>query len=179
MKKTIPILLILSLLILFSNITNNGEILQESAIRVDDGCIYISDEYIALSESISNIDTDIHYTQSHKILQLVNEARTENGLPELTWSKDLAMAASIRAEESSELWSHTRPDGSDWWTVNSEIMYGENLAKGYILAEMAFIGWMNSPTHKANILDKNFKTLGVYIYQDANGVWYWAQEFGY
>ena len=38
---------------------------------------------------------------------------------------------------------------------------------------------MNSPTHKANIMDGGYKTVGIAVFQDDGGNWYWAQEFGY
>lgn len=40
-------------------------------------------------------------------------------------------------------------------------------------------GWMNSDGHRANILNKNYKNIGVGYYQDANGVNYWVQLFTY
>ena len=38
---------------------------------------------------------------------------------------------------------------------------------------------MNSPTHAANIMDSGYKTVGIAVFQAADGNWYWAQEFGY
>ena len=40
-------------------------------------------------------------------------------------------------------------------------------------------GWMNSQGHRANILNKNYTTIGVGYYQNANGVGYWVQLFTY
>jgi uncharacterized protein YkwD len=55
---------------------------------------------------------------------------------------------------------------------------GENIA-GNSTNKAAVDAWMNSPTHRANIMDGSFVTVGMAIYQTDNGSWYWAQEFGY
>lgn len=60
----------------------------------------------------------------------INDIRIENGLLPLEWDPDLYETAKTRAAEASISWSHTRPDGSHW-SVMSEELHGENLAKGY------------------------------------------------
>lgn len=111
-------------------------------------------------------------TEEYELFILINDARAANGLPPLSWSGGLADAAYVRAGEAVDCFSHTRPDGSDWWTVNPSIMYGENLAQGQTNAQWVFNDWMNSPTHRENIL-------GDYtIYGSARVGDTWAQEFG-
>ena len=110
---------------------------------------------------------------------MINAQRNGSGLPSLVWSDGLADAAAVRAQEITSVFSHTRPDGSNWWTVNSTLQYGENLAKLYQSSSSVVNAWMNSPTHRANIMDSSFVTVGMAIYQTADGSWYWAQEFGY
>ncbi len=109
---------------------------------------------------------------------LVNKERVAAGLPELSWSQGLKEAASVRAGELQTKFSHTRPDGSAWYTVNEALVYGENLAKGYNGSASVVDAWMKSPTHKANILSSQFTTIGISLVQGTDGVWYWAQEFG-
>ena len=108
-----------------------------------------------------------------------NEQRKAVGLPLYVWSDELAVAAQVRAKECVQSFSHVRPDGTTYWTVNSKIVYAENLAKNYFDAPSVVSGWMNSPTHRANVLDSTLRTLGIALYEDANGTLYWAQEFGY
>lgn len=108
----------------------------------------------------------------------VNRARVETGLPELIWSDDLAGAAQVRAQEICESFSHTRPDGNPWWTVDSELLFGENIAKGYQSADSVVTAWMESSDHKENILYSGFETIGIAVI-NVDGKWYWAQEFGY
>ena len=96
----------------------------------------------------------------------------------MDWDDSLELAAAVRASEIVSNFSHTRPNGNPWWSVNSNLMWGENLAKGFATTEGAVSGWMNSPTHKANIVDSGFNTMSVAVYR-INGVLYFAQEFGY
>lgn len=143
----------------------------------EDGIVYIEPELVSLAESLSgNADST---AAARSAFDMVNTRRQEAGLSPLTWNSGLEQAAAVRAIEASQLFSHTRPDGSDWWTVNSDLMYGENLAKGYSTADSAVQAWMDSPTHKANILDGEFKSIAITIHINNNGQWFWAQEFGY
>ena len=69
------------------------------------------------------------------MIRLVNEIRTEEGLPALTTNSSLSNAAALRAEEIVTLYSHTRPDGSSCFTALPAfgISYraaGENIAAG-------------------------------------------------
>lgn len=131
-------------------------------------------------EEVVSVQTNGSYNQSaaQEVLNICNTLRAQNGLSPLSWSGALEEAAKIRAAEASVCWSHTRPDGSQWYTVSSAT-YGENLAKNYGTAQEAVNAWMESPTHRANILDGEFTQLGVAFYITPDGKWYWAQEFAY
>ncbi|MCM1174821.1 MAG: CAP domain-containing protein [Blautia sp.] len=117
-------------------------------------------------------------TKAGEVFVQVNQARTDIGLSELIWSDELAAAAEVRAREIHRSFSHTRPDGSPWWTADSEIIYGENIAKGYQTADSVVTAWMESSEHKDNILYSGFESIGIAVYH-VDGKWYWAQEFGY
>ena len=84
----------------------------------------------------------------------------------------------VRAQECEKKFSHQRPDGTEWYTVNSQIMYGENLAHNYYNANSVVDAWMASPTHRANIETAAYTKMGVAAYKTSSGQWYWAQEFG-
>lgn len=159
-----------------------GELPEDAAARVqseeDSEFVYIDDEAIALAGELSQQNPGLAQA-AQEAFELTNQERAAAGLPALAWSNGLADAAFVRAQEIVGTFSHTRPDGSDWWTVNSSIMYGENLARGFSSASGAVQGWMNSPTHKANIMDGGYRTLGIAVFQGSDGRWYWAQEFGY
>ena len=130
----------------------------------------MSESELARADELRNMATDA--------MALVNAKRAENGLSELTWSNGLESCAMVRAQEATSKFSHTRPNGTDWYTVNSELMWGENLAKGYDSAQSVVDAWMASPTHAANILAGDFTTCSIAIYE-SNGKLYFAQEFGY
>ena len=94
-----------------------------------DGIVYIEPEMVSLADALTG--TADSQAAAKAAFDIVNAKRQEAGLSALTWNSGLEQASSVRAVEASQSFSHTRPDGSDWWTVNSNLMYGENLAKGY------------------------------------------------
>ena len=110
-------------------------------------------------------------------LAKVNEIRIANGLSAVQYSASLETTSVVRANEITTKFSHTRPDGTDWYTVNADLQYGENLAEGYNTADEVVNAWMASPTHKANILKPDFNTCAIST-TTQNGRTYWAQEFG-
>lgn len=162
-------------------VKNNGSITEQAAARRDgvpaDGIVYIEPEMVSLADALSG--TTDSQAAAKAAFDIVNARRQEAGLTTLTWNTGLEQASAVRAVEASQSFSHTRPDGSDWWTVNSNLMYGENLAKGYASADAAVKAWLDSPTHKANIMDSEFVSGAIAIHVNGNGQWFWAQEFGY
>ena len=137
--------------------------------------VWLDNEAMALADSVS--DTGLRAV-ALEANNLVNEERAEAGLDPLTWDSNLETVASVRANEISEKFSHTRPNGKQWYTVNSKIQGGENLAFGYDNAEDVIDAWMNSPTHRDNILYDEFEKCAISIYEE-NGTYYWAQQYGY
>ena len=124
------------------------------------------------------INTPVEETssQAEQVVKLVNEERTKAGLPALTVNADITTAANVRANEIKRVFSHTRPDGSSFSTALKEqgVSFrgsGENIAWGQKSPEQVMNAWMNSDGHRANILNKNFKNIGVGHYQDENGEW--------
>lgn len=121
---------------------------------------------------------------AERVIELVNEERAKAGLPALTMDENVTAAANVRAKEIKQKFSHTRPDGSSFSSVLNQHSVsfrgsGENIAWGQKTPEQVMNGWMNSDGHRANILNKNFKNIGVGYYQDENGVNHWVQLFTY
>ncbi len=111
------------------------------------------------------------------VIDAVNEQRVANGLAPLSHSTELSKAANIRAKEISVNFSHTRPDGSFWFTV-SPLALGENMVKGYNTPEEMMRAWINGESYK-EMLTKEYKTIGVGCYYDSNtDTYYWVQLFG-
>ena len=120
-------------------------------------------------------------TFAEQVLQLVNAERTKVGARPLRLSKDLMDAAVIRADEITRHFAHERPDGSDCFTLlnNRNRTLGENIAAGNATPEAVVDQWMHSPGHRANILNKDFKELGVgYCRKEGTEyTHYWIQVF--
>ena len=165
--------------VLFFGFRKDKGLVDETAVaraESDEGDIhYFDEDAVALA---GEAQTTVAMNEALATLAIVNAHRSNAGLPELVWNDSLAQAAMVRAQECMQSFSHTRPNGSAWWTVNSVIMYGENLAMNYFNANNVVAAWMASPTHMAKIVG-SFTSVGVACYQAPNGAWYWAQEFGY
>lgn len=116
------------------------------------------------------------------VVELVNAERAKAGLSPLSVHDGVAEAANKRAQEIKGTFSHTRPDGSNFSTVLTQagISYrsvGENIAYGQNSPEAVMQSWMNSSGHRANILNRDFTSIGVGHYKDASGTDYWTQLF--
>ena len=119
---------------------------------------------------------------ANDIFELTNRQRALANLPELRLRRSLTRAADLRAVEITEYFSHTRPDGRGCFTVLDlfEVTYniaGENLAMGQRSAAEAVADWMDSPSHRDNILSPGFNHIGIGVAIDSEGVIYWTQMF--
>ncbi len=104
---------------------------------------------------------------SGSLLSATNSQRTNNGKAALSLNAQLSSAAQAKANHmvANNYWSHTTPDGQEPWVFIQNAGYsynkaGENLAYGFATSSDAVAGWMNSPTHKANLLDSAFNEVG-------------------
>lgn len=116
-----------------------------------------------------------------QVAALVNAERAKYGLSALTVDTKVQQAALVRAKETAQSFSHTRPNGSSFSTALTEagVSYrtaGENIAYGQSTPQQVMNAWMNSSGHRANILNANYTTIGV-GYTVINGTAYWAQLF--
>ncbi len=109
-----------------------------------------------------------------EVVRLCNIERAKEGLPSLLVLPALQDACDIREKELEVLYSHTRPDGSKCESVlPGELPWkiaSENIAKGQTDPEMVVKGWMNSPGHRANILNDEHGYIGV-GYSSAGNCW--------
>ena len=126
-----------------------------------------------------NIKVTNDYKTAYEILELVNKERTKAGKTKLTMDKDLMETAMLRASEAVIKFSHTRPDGSAWYTAEKKDIgsMGENLAIGFGSTTRVMDAWMKSEGHRANILKDKYRTVGIGVVK-YNGSYYWAQFFG-
>ncbi|MGW6392623.1 CAP domain-containing protein [Streptomyces sp. NPDC055103] len=118
-----------------------------------------------------------------QVLSLVNAERAKAGCGPLTANATLADAAQGHSDDMAarDFFDHTNPDGDGpgervtasgypWST------YGENIAKGQSGPEQVMEAWMNSPGHRANILNCDFKEMGTGVHTEGGP--YWTQVFG-
>ena len=116
-----------------------------------------------------------------ELLAKVNAARAENGVGAVKYSAVLQSIADTRVKESVVSFGHTRPDGSHCSTavtVDYQIT-GENLIQGpseHLTADLMMETWMNSETHRHNILLSQFTDMAVGVYTE-NGTTYVSMIF--
>lgn len=121
---------------------------------------------------------------AEEVFALTNAQRQKNGLKPLKWDKSLALLAEIHCEDMIErgFFDHVNPDGEtpfdrmreydiEYWTA------GENIAAGQYSPKAVVEAWMNSETHRENILSPNFKSTGISVLKGGDYGIYWVQEF--
>ncbi|MFE1465301.1 sigma-70 family RNA polymerase sigma factor [Streptomyces sp. JHA19] len=119
-----------------------------------------------------------------QVVALVNKERAAAGCGPLAEDSLLDKSAQAHSADMAarDFFDHTNPDGADpgqritaagyrWST------YGENIAMGQQTPEAVMESWMNSPGHRANILNCSFKDIGVGVHEGPGGPW-WTQNFG-
>lgn len=116
-----------------------------------------------------------------EVIDLVNDIREQNGLKKLTYNWELSRVARYKSQDmkDNKYFSHTSPVyGSPFQMMKSfGITYrtaGENIARGQKNPKEVVNAWMNSPGHRANILNTSFTQIGVGYVSDGS---YWTQMF--
>lgn len=115
--------------------------------------------------------TDIRVEQ---LLDATNARRKEAGLDPLTLNSALSQAAAAKAADmfANNYWAHNSPLGKTPWdfVISAGYRYtlaGENLAKNFQTSSGVVDAWMNSPTHKANIVKAGYRDVGFAV---VNGI---------
>lgn len=135
-------------------------------------------------ESGNNISEEVESNQALEVLRLVNVERKKQGLNELILSHNLNGIATKKAEDmrDNNYFSHqSQRYGSPFEMLQSfGVKYssaGENIAAGQKSAQQVMTDWMNSSGHRANILNANYKELGVGYVEGGTYGTYWVQLF--
>ncbi len=133
----------------------------------------------AASNSNSNYDAF-----QKEVVRLVNKERAAAGLKPLTQKPELDKVAIAKSEDMAKnnYFSHTSPTYGSPFDMLTQfgVKYsaaGENIAYGQKTPEEVMNGWMNSPGHRANILNANFTQIGVGVAKKPNGQLVWTQTF--
>lgn len=121
-------------------------------------------------EKGSTLGQSVAISQQQLLAQTNAERQANGGLEALTLNKKLNHAAQLKAEDMfrNNYWAHVSPAGvTPWvWIHKSGYEYsyaGENLAKGFRSATTVTTAWMNSPEHRANILNSNYTDVGFAV----------------
>lgn len=131
-------------------------------------------------ESITVGAAESYVTQCEEMLKIINQKRAEAGVEKLQLYIPACSAAKIRAKELVTEFSHSRPDGKGFDRVLSACNISTNKAAENIAycsvswtSADAMEAWMNSPSHRDNILSPNYKYFGVGVVEGK----YWEQLF--
>jgi hypothetical protein len=127
-------------------------------------------------------------SEEQAVLTVINNYRQANGLGSLSLNGELNAAADWMSNDmaANDRFSHTDSLGRDPFQRMADFGYGyntwkgENLVAGVDAAQAAFDLWKGSPGHNANMLNPNFKVIGIArAYGDGTTYgWYWTTEFG-
>ncbi len=145
------------------------------------GAFAASTEMVLSPVSDNNVGAVNTAGYNVEVIRLVNKERTSRGMTELKLIPKLNRAAEIRAKEIARSFSHTRPDGRSSLTACEDeglewSAFGENIAMGYTSPKAVVDGWMNSADHRKNILNEQYRYLGVGVVE-SGGSLYWSQAF--
>ena len=121
-----------------------------------------------------------------EVVKLTNDQRVSHGCKALRVDDRLTTAARAHSADmvSQNFFSHTGSNGSTFAARETAAGYpqrgasAENIAWGYRTAKDVMTGWMNSPGHRANILNCGSVAVGVGVTYNAAGAPYWTQDFG-
>lgn len=144
---------------------------------------YILTALVKLIEVTASLGTSTLTDQISRILTLTNAERVKLGIQTLKINGVLSKLAESKSQEMAKknYFSHQSPSyGSSFDVMRthgiSYIIAGENLAID-AHADNAHLAWMNSKTHKANILNPNFTEIGIGICAKGNNSYIYTQMF--
>ncbi len=133
--------------------------------------LVISFFFKQVSTNVLGYATDISV---NKLFELTNQQREKNGLKDLKYNSELAQAAYAKAQDmfAENYWAHYSPTGKTPWDfiLASGYKYeyaGENLAKNFLFSSGVVDAWMNSPSHRENILNDHYTDVGFSV---VNGI---------
>ena len=107
---------------------------------------------------------------ANQVLEQTNRQRALASLKPLTINPKLSQAATAKAQDmfTDQYWAHIAPDGATPWVFMKNAGYtylvaGENLARDFADTNSMVQAWMDSPTHKANIMNSDYTEIGIAV----------------
>lgn len=134
--------------------------------------------FSVLSRSSGNILGFSSTITPDKVVTLTNVERAKAGVGQLQVSNLLTEAASEKARDmfTDQYWAHYSPSGKTPWDFMKNVGYrytiaGENLARDFLEPEDMVNAWMNSPSHRENIVNPRYSEIGIAVVDGVlNGV---------
>jgi uncharacterized protein (TIGR03437 family) len=137
---------------------------------------------------VAHAQTPTLDANEQEFLKLINDYRTTNGVTALKVSISLTNASRWKSNDmgAKNYFGHNDLDGRDPFQrmiafgYNYNTWLGENIAAGFSDASSTFTQWKNSPGHDRNMLDPNFKVVGIgrTVYPGTRYINYWTTDFG-
>lgn len=129
--------------------------------------LHVFQNYSAQLGYVLGFASDITVDQT---LVLTNQERAKSGLAPLSLNGKLSAAASAKASDmfQKQYWAHVSPAGTEPWAFITSAGYayrlaGENLARDFNHSTDMVAAWMNSPTHRANIMNGRYTEIGLAV----------------
>jgi hypothetical protein len=121
----------------------------------------------AKTGNVLGVESNITITS---LFNQTNVARQQAGVGTLKLNDKLDQAAYLKAQDmfANQYWAHVSPTGVQPWAWFSKVGYnyneaGENLAKNFSTTNGVMTAWLNSPTHKANIVKSTYQDVGFAV----------------
>lgn len=132
------------------------------------GLNYAVSVFAQVSGGVLGYASDITVEQ---VLEKTNGRRKEHGLPELSLNNRLSDAARRKGSDmfTFDYWAHTNPqNGTDPWYFFDAVGYqyrfaGENLARDFATTDPMVQAWMDSTTHRDNLLSPRYRETGISV----------------
>lgn len=107
-----------------------------------------------------------------EVLTSTNEQRTQRGVGQLSLNPQLSQAALAKAQDmlARQYWAHNTPEGKEPWSFIDSAGYryqiaGENLARNFSHTSDMVQAWLNSPSHRSNLLSERYTETGIAVLQ--------------
>lgn len=123
--------------------------------------------FLSVNAQVLGTNTSI---TTQQLLEYTNKRRQDLGEQPLVLNQVLSNAANLKAQDmfAKNYWAHNSPDGDTPWTFFKKVGYeyqyaGENLARGFTSSKDVVDAWMESPSHRENIISNNYKDIGFAV----------------
>lgn len=163
----LPVVIVVALLVAVLNLVVVLALNVASSNTAEDVPFTIEEQP---AEPAQDLPLPVREISAEEVVVAVNQERVTAGLEPLTVNPLLSMSACLKTDDMIEknYWGHYSPEGRDPWYWIKLVGYpymtaGENLAYGFASSEAMVSGWMNSPTHRDNILNAKYKETGVCV----------------